>query len=189
MKTKNIINLIAGAALLAGAGLASAAPFDQKEALQGISFHVTSSNRAVGNTVRIVPAGLQIDNSPIEMDITGIVTGTHVADINADRSPEIYIYVLEPGAEKKMSLVAFSANKKKSLSGIYLPALSETKGADKGYCGNDGMALAKGTFLRSFPLCGKDKQPTGKTRQLQYKLTPGEAGWRLKLQRITNSSG
>ena len=82
-----------------------------------------------------------------------------------------------------MSLMAFSANKKKSLSGIYLPALSETKGADKGYCGNDLMAPVEGAFLRRFPLCGNDKQPTGRTRQLQYKLKPGEASWQLKLDK------
>ena len=183
MKKRNLVNLLAGTALVLGAGLASAAPFDKKEELQGISFHVTSPNKAAGNAVRIVPAGLQIDNSPIEMDITGIVTGAELADINADRSPEIYIYVLEPGPEKRMSLVAFSANKKKSLSAINLPALSETKGADKGYCGNDDMAPVEGTFLRRFPICDKNKQPTGKTRQLQYKLKPGEAGWQLKLDK------
>ncbi|MFZ4537966.1 hypothetical protein [Propionivibrio sp.] len=183
MKKKNIVNLLAGTALVMGAGLASAAPFDKKEELQGISFHVTSPNKAAGNTVRIVPAGLQADNSPIEMDITGLVTGAEVADINVDRSPEIYIYVLEPGAEKRMSLVAFSANKKKSLSAIYLPTLSESRGADKGYCGNDDMAAVEGTFMRRFPICGKDQQPTGKTRQLQYKLKPGEAGWQLKLDK------
>jgi hypothetical protein len=183
MKNRNLVKLIAGTVFVMGAGLASAAPFDKKEELQGISFHVTSPNKAAGNTVRIVPAGLQADNSPIEMDITGFVTGAEVADINADRSPEIYIYVLEPGVEKRMSLLAFSANKKKSLSAIYLPALSETKGAEKGYCGSDDMAPVEGTFIRRFPLCGKDKQPTGKTRQIQYKLKPGEAGWQLKLDK------
>ena len=28
-------------------------------------------------------------------------------------------------------------------------------------------------------------QPTGKTRQLQYKLHPGEAGWVLKVENST----
>jgi hypothetical protein len=184
MNNAGIIALVAGSILVLTAGQASAAPFDKQEALQGITFHVTSPNQAGSNTVRIVPAGLKVDNSPIEMEVAGIVTGAEVADINADRSPEIYIYVLEPGPEKRMSLVAFSANQKKSLSTIYLPALSETRGADKGYCGNDDMAPVEGTFLRRFPICGKDEQPTGKTRQLQYKLRPGEAGWQLKLDKM-----
>jgi hypothetical protein len=174
--------LIAGA-ITGIASAAIAAPFDFQQKLLGISFHVTSPNKTVTNTVRIAPAGLQIDNSPMDMDIAGVVIGAEVADINADLSPEIYIYVREPGPEKRMSLVAFSANKKKSLSMIYLPALSETRGAEKGYCGNDDMAAIEGTFIRRFPICGSRGQPTGKTRQLQYKLKPGEAGWQLILDR------
>jgi hypothetical protein len=189
MKAENIVHLVAGTALLMGAGFAKAASFDKQEALQGISFHVTSPNKAVGNTVRIVPAGLQIDNSPIEMDINGIVMGADVADLNADRSPEIYIYVQEPGAANRMSLVAFSANRKKSLSQINLPPLGDTKGGDNGYCGNDSFALETGQFIRRFPLCDKNQQPTGKSRQLRYKLKPGEAGWQLKLERMTSANG
>ena len=189
MKSIYIVNLIAVAALFMGASDASTSPFDKIEVLQNISFHVTSPNEAVGNTLRIVPAGLQIDNSPIEMDITGIVTGIEVADLNGDRSPEIYIYVLESGAENRMSLVAFSANKNKSLSGIYLPDLGESKDNLKGYCGNDQMALAESKFLRRYPHCDKNKQPTGKLRQLQYKLKPGESGWQLKLEKARTLPG
>ncbi len=162
-------------------GLASASPFDKKEALQNISFHVTSPNKAVGNTVRIVPAGLKIDNSPIEMNIDGVVIGTDVADLNSDLSPEVYIFVRQSGADNRMSLVAFSANNRKSLSGVYLPEIDEAKAASKGYCGNDQMAVVKGKFVRRFPLCDDQGQATGKTRQIEYKLQPGEAGWQLKL--------
>lgn len=89
MKSTDIVNRIVVAALFMGASVASASPFDKKEALQNIPFHVTSPNEAVGNNFRIVPAGLQIDNSPIETDIKGIVTGVEVADLNRDRSPEV----------------------------------------------------------------------------------------------------
>ena len=57
MKSGRIINLIAGAALLLGAGLASATSFHKQLALQGISFDVTSPNSAAGNTVRIFRPG------------------------------------------------------------------------------------------------------------------------------------
>lgn len=187
MRRAGTIALVAGSVLASSAAQATAAPFEKKESLQGITFQVTSPNQQAANTVLIVPAGLQLDNAPIEMEVPGIVTGAEVADINADRSPEIYIYVLEPGPEKRMSLLAFSANKKKSLSMIYLPALNETPGADKGYCGNDDMAPVEGVFMRRFPLCGTGQQPTGKTRQLEYKLRPGEAGWQLKLDKMVDN--
>ncbi|MFZ1643719.1 MAG: hypothetical protein WAV07_20265 [Candidatus Contendobacter sp.] len=161
--------------------------FDEKLSLLGISFHVTSANAASGNTLRIAPAGLEIDNTPISREIDGVVTGAEVADINADGSPEIYVYTRASGAEARASLVAYSANKKKSLSAIYLPELTEHPNAAKGYQGHDDLAVVEGVFMRRFPIYGKGGDPaapTGKTRQLQYKLKPGEAGWVLKLDRM-----
>jgi len=52
-----------------------------------------------------------------------MVLGAEVADMNADYSPEIYIYVREPGPQKRMSFVAFCANNKNSLSINYLPLI------------------------------------------------------------------
>lgn len=162
--------------------------FDETLRLQGIAFHVTSANATSGNTLQIAPAGLEIDNSPIKHEIDGVVTGAQVADINVDGSPEIYVYVTAPGgAEARASLVAYSANKKKSLSAIYLPELTEHPNAAKGYQGHDDLAVVEGAFVRRFPIYGKGGDPdvpTGRTRQLQYKLKPGEAGWLLKLDRM-----
>ncbi len=161
--------------------------FDQTLTLQGITFHVTSPNVAKGNTLKIVPKGLQLDNSPFSHDIEGLVAEAEVADINADRSPEIYVYVREPGANAAMSLVAYSANKKKSLSSITLPPLAENPKAALGYAGHDDLAVVEGVLLRSFPLVelkGASPKPSGKTRQIQYKLRQGEAGWLLKISRV-----
>lgn len=185
MKVTNTTHLAVGIAVLLLTGLAGATPFDKNHVWQKISFHITSPNSAAGNTLRIVPAGLQIDNSPIEMNIDGLVTGTEVADLNSDRSPEVYIYVRQPGAANRLSLVAFSANNRKSLSGVHLPELDEARATSKGYCGNDQMALVKGKFVRRFPLCNDQGQATGKTRQVEYKLQPGESGWQLKLHSVT----
>jgi len=161
-------------------------PFDKALELLGITFRVTSPNSGAGNTLKIVPAGLEIDNTPINRDIDGVVTGVEVADINADGSPEIYVYVTALGPDARASLVGYSANKKKSLSEIYLPAWSETPNAAKGYRGHDEMAVVEGVLARRFPIYseGDPPAPTGRTRQLQYKLKPGEAGWILGLDRV-----
>lgn len=163
------------------------AAFDRKLKLLGISFHVSSPNAASGNKLIITPAGLQVDNTPISRPVDGVVIGAEVADINADKSPEIYIYLREPGPQARGSLVAYSANNKKSLSEIYLPPLAENKRASVGYNGHDEMAVVEGVLARRFPIYGKggdSSSPTGKTRQLQYKLVAGEAGWVLKLDRM-----
>ena len=163
--------------------------FDRQLELNGIEFHVTSPNVAAANTVVVAPAGLEIDNSPFTSDADGAVTGAEVADLDADGSPEIYVYVTSTDAAARGSVVAFSANKRKSLSSIYLPPIADTPAAAKGYQGHDDFAVVEGSLVRRFPIYageGVGAAPTGKTRQLQYKLVPGEAGWILKLDRTTD---
>ena len=166
---------------------ASPGPFEQRLELLGIGFQVSSPNKSAGNNVRIVPAGLLIDNTPIEMEVAGQVVGAEVADLNVDRSPELYVYVRGPAPEHRGTLIAVSANNRKSLGFVNLPELSEHRGASAGYRGHDDMAVVEGRFVRRFPLYGKDGdpvKPTGQTRQLQYKLAKGEASWMLKLDRM-----
>ncbi|CAG7855890.1 hypothetical protein MCAMS1_00186 [biofilm metagenome] len=159
---------------------ASANAFSQTFSLHGISFAVSST----GNTLRIVPSGLKIDNSPIERAIDGVVTGADVGDINVDQSPEIYVYV--KAKDNTASLIAYSANKKKSLSEIYLPPFTDDPKLAKGYRGSNEIALVENMVAQRFPIYkdgDRDDKPTGGTRQLQYNLKPGEAGWLLKLSK------
>jgi len=152
-------------------------PFDQTLELLGITFRVSSPNAATGNTVEVTPTGLAIDNRAMSRDIDGVVTGVDVADLNVDGSPEIYVYVRGAGPAKRASLVAYSANNNKSLSEIYLPPLEGGANAE-GYQGHDEMAVVETVLARRFPIYGggETATPTGRTRQLQYKLKPGEAG-------------
>lgn len=163
------------------------AAFDRTLELQGIRFQVTSANEGSINTLRIVPSGLEIDNSPIVRTINGTVTNAQVADLNGDGSPEIYVYVTSAGSGSYGSLVAYSANRRKSLSDIYLPPLTENKVASKGYMGHDEFAVGEGVLVRRFPVyrdTDTNANPTGGTRELHYKLVPGEAGWLLKLDEV-----
>jgi hypothetical protein len=162
-------------------------PFDRTLSLQGISFRVRSANDASINTLEIVPSGLQTDNSTITQKIEGLVTGAEVADLDADGSPEIYVYINSAGSGSYGSVVAYAANRKKSLSRIHLPPVSENKQAARGYMGHDEFAVVENTFVQRFPIYGDgdvNAKPSGRTRQLQYKLRSGEAGWVLKLDRV-----
>ena len=56
--------------------------------------------------------------------------------------------------------------------------------AAQGYMGHDEFAVVESTFVQWFPIyrdSDVNARPSGGTRQLQYKLRPGEAGWVLKL--------
>jgi hypothetical protein len=168
---------------------AQIAGFDRTLTDQGVTFHVTSSNAGSINTLRIQPSGLQSDNTLIERQIEGTVTGAEVADLNVDASPELYVYVTSAGSGSHGSLVAYSANKGKSLSEIYLPPLEEDKAAAKGYMGHDEFAVVENTLVRRFPVYkdgDTNTKATGGTRQIQYKLQAGEAGWTLKADRTVS---
>lgn len=157
-------------------------PFDKKEELQGITFQVFSPNTRSGNRLTVTPAGLEADNTPLEMDVTGIITRTEAADINADGSPELYVYGFDGTSQ---TVLAWSANKKKSLSQISLPDLDPAQ--SKGYRGGDEYAVVEGILGRRFPIYPDDQpdsKPSGKVRQIQYKLHPGEAGWLLKVDKV-----
>lgn len=156
-------------------------PFDGKETLHGITFAVFSPNNRSYNRITVTPSGLETDNAPIDMDVTGIITRIEVADINADGSPELYVYGFDGNAQ---TLLAWGANKNKSLSSITLPELGEHA---KGYRGGDEFSVLEGVLGRRFPIYPDDNpasKPTKKIRQIQYKLHQGEAGWLLKADKV-----
>jgi hypothetical protein len=170
-----------------GPSAPAAGGFNKSVALQGISFRVQCPNQGSVNKVTITPSGLQNDNSPVTREVDGSVTGAEIADLNGDGSPEIYVYVTSAGSGSYGSLVAFAANNRKSLSEIYLPGVEDDPKNGKGYMGHDRFAVGEGTLIRRFPLYNpgdSNAGPTGKNRQLQYKLVAGEAGWKLRLDRV-----
>ena len=165
------------------------AGFDRLLELQGITFHVSSANTGSLNRLRIEPKGLKNGDAVIEQDIDGTVTEAEVADLDADGSPEVYIYVTSAGSGSYGSLVAYAANKLRSLSAIYLPPLADNPQASKGYMGHDEFRVVENTLVRRFPVYrdgDANAQPTGGTRQVQYKLKAGEAGWVLRPDRTVD---
>ncbi len=162
--------------------------FDKVLTLQGITFHVVATNEGSLNQLTITPSGLEIVNRVMKQEIDGRVAGAEVADINADGSPEIYIYVSSAGSGSYCTLVAYSTNNKKSLSGIYLAPLENDKKNSIGYMGHDEFTIIENSFARRFPVYNEGDAnccPKGGTRQLQYKLIAGEASWQLKLLKST----
>lgn len=163
--------------------------YDETLELQGISFHVQCKNAGSLNTLKVTPAGLEIDNSVIEYEVNGTVTGAEVADLNADGSPEIYVYVSSAGSGAYGSVAAWSANKRKSLSGVYLPEIAEDPEYGEGYMGHDEFAVVEQYLVRRFPLYlegDSNAAPSGGMRQVQYTLEMGEASWQLEAQKAVD---
>ncbi len=159
--------------------------FDKVLELDDITYHVTCANEGSLNDVTIVPSGLTRNNDPVTVkEADGTVTGADVADLNKDGSPEVYIYMTSAGSGSYGSLIAYSANNRKSLGPIYLPPLEDDKINSKGYMGHDQFSIKDNRLVRSFPVYkdgDSNAKPTGGTRELEYELISGEASWQLKL--------
>jgi hypothetical protein len=168
---------------LSGDATDSNQPFDQTLELQGIGFHVTSVSVAGNRALRIAPQGLEIDNSEIVRPLTGTIVRAEVADLDRNGSPEIYVFIRSPGRGMPGELIAYAANRKKSLSEIYLPPVIENPKTAVGYQGEDEFAVVENALAQRFPVYDStdaDAGRTGKMRQVQYTLMPGEAGWVLR---------
>jgi hypothetical protein len=158
--------------------------FDLSLALHGVGFRVTCPNDGSRSTLTIVPSGLEIEAAPITRTVDGTVTGAEVADLDADGSPELYVYVTSAGSGSYGSLVAFATSGRKSLGEILQPPLPEGAAAAAGYRGHDRFEVAGDVLLRRFPVYrdgDSNAAPSGGTRRLRYRLVRGEAGWRLGL--------
>jgi len=165
----------------------AAEPFRKSLELQGFSFVVEATNEGSINQLKITPTGLTEDNKPAASEIEGTVSGAEIGDLDGNGFPEVYVYVTSAGSGSYGSLVAYAVNNGKSMTSIYLPPVTDNAKANKGYMGHDEFAVVEGTFVQRFPIYKEgdtNADPSGKTRQLQYKLKSGEAGWLLKLDKV-----
>ncbi|MDQ7990652.1 MAG: hypothetical protein REI09_13540 [Candidatus Dactylopiibacterium sp.] len=157
--------------------MAAEAGFERTLSRQGITFYVSTQGVGATRRLRIAPRGLEVDNRPVERLIEGRVTDAVIEDLNADGSPEVYVFVRD--AHAAASLVAYAANRRRSLSEIHLPPLDAVPADAEGYAGHDEFALNGRSLRRSFPVFEQGRR-TPRTRQLQYTLHAGEAGWVLR---------
>lgn len=167
----------------------TAIAFERTLELLGIRFVVASPNASEDNRVSIAPSGLEIDNRPVESPVDGRVIDARVADLNADGSPEIYVFATSGGSGSYGSLVGYSANRRKSLSQVYLAPIAEDPKLAPGYMGHDTFELDGKVLVRRFPLYrdgDANASPGGGTRELRYRLEQGEASWRLVVDSVVD---
>jgi len=164
-------------------------PFFAQMVLQEVTFQVESPNEGSINQVTVRAETPEGKLGPMEVEADGTVTNVEVEDLNADGYPEIYVYVNSAGSGSYGSLIAYASNRNRSLSEIYLPSLEDDPEASKGYMGHDTFAVGEGALIRRFPVYREgdtNAEPSGGTRQVQYRLEAGEAGWRLVPYNVVN---
>jgi hypothetical protein len=159
--------------------------FCQKFEANGLSFTITSPNKAEGNTVIIKPQGLKNGDAPLTQEVEGMVTKAEIADLNGDGAPELFVYTSSPGSGSYGKAYAWATNGKKVLTEIFITPPAQKDLA--GYMGHDEFAVIENSFARRFPVYkpgDANASPTGGWRQFQYILKPGEAGWVLRIKRV-----
>ena len=152
-----------------------------------INFIVQASADSSLNQLLIQTAGLSTDSSDLQLELDGTAYRAELADLDGNGWPEIYVYVSSAGSGSYGSLAAYAVNNGKSLSPIYLPPMEQSPEALVGYMGHDEFAVVENRLVRRFPLYREgdtNATATGGTRQMQYRLVPGEAGWLLQLDRV-----
>lgn len=168
----------------APAPTAAAETFDRRfDRPDGIGFAVHAEPDGDGTRVTITPLGMSASNEPVTQVFAASVTGAESDDLDADGFPEVYVYLSSADGSRRGDVFAVASNKGKSASPITLPSLSDVPANAEGYTGGDEFAVLEGVLGRRFPVQGADGAK--KTRQLQYKLVPGEAGWQLRVDRTS----
>lgn len=149
-----------------------------------ISFKVST----MGDSLMVQPSGLSISNETLRHDITGYtVVNAEIGDLNIDGYPEVLVYLTSDGSGSYGKLIGYSVNNGKSVSQVYLPDISGNNEVNKGYMGHDEMAIVENTFCQRFPIYEEgdsNANPTGKTRQIQYKMVDGETGRILQIDKV-----
>lgn len=162
--------------------------FSKTLTLQNIGFTVTSIKNEFSTEITIVPFGLEISNRTLKHEIDGTVTNTEIEDLNTDGFPELLIYTTSYGSGSYGNVIGYSVNNGKSVSQIYFPPINENSDLSKGYMGHDEFAIVETSLVQRFKTYNpgdSNANPTGKIRQIQYKLVDGEASRRFEVKSIT----
>jgi len=147
--------------------------FSRKLSLNNISFDINLT----GKQLSIQPSGLANDNTEIFKQIEGTITNAEIGDLNGDGFPEVLVYITSDGSGSYGTVIGYSVNNGKSMSEIYMPNIADNPKANKGYMGHDEFAIVENSLCQRFPTYNPqdtNSNPTGKMRQIQYKLKDGE---------------
>lgn len=162
--------------------------FQKTLTFQNITFEIITTGEGSSSELTIQPIGLEIDNHKIAVELDGQVVDAEIGDLNADGFPEILIYTISAGSGSYGNVIGYAVNNGKSISQIYFPDIAENQEASSGYMGHDEFTVIETSLARRFPVYRQgdtNNNPTGGTRQIQYKLKDGEAAGLFVIDRIS----
>lgn len=163
--------------------------FEKTLNLQGVDFQVKATGEGSISNLTITVNGLESNPDPVTMEVEGTIVNAESEDLNSDGSPELLVYTQSAGSGSYGSVLGFSTLKKKSMVPINMPDISNNPEASQGYMGHDEFAIVETSLSRRFPVYKEgdtNDNPTGGTRQIQYKLVAGESLPQFEIVNISN---
>lgn len=113
-------------------------------------------------------------------EINGRVRRAEVDDVNRDNFPDLVLYIYSGDTLNKGTVVCISSEANTTVLPIVFPDIVDDPKLRDGYKGYDEFLLMEGILTRRFPLYSSDStgvaKPTGKTRQVMYRVGPGDKG-------------
>lgn len=141
----------------------------------------------LGNKLTIQPSGLKEDNTAITQTIDGMVTDAQMVEMDDTGYQQIFIFTTSEGSGSYGNIIGYVVNNGKSITPVTIPNITDNKEASEGYMGHDQFEVMENQLVRRFPFYkpgDTNANPTGGTKQIQYKLVPGEATWQLVIDKI-----
>ncbi|MFN9870544.1 MAG: PliI family lysozyme inhibitor of I-type lysozyme [Cyanobacteriota bacterium] len=163
------------------ADAALAAPFSRSLSLQGVTYSVEAKGE--GSTQQLTVQARRDGKAfaTVREEIEGKVIGVEIEDLNSDGQPDLFVYVQSAGSGSFGSVRAWTSTRAGSLLPIHMQEMGAKEAS--GYMGHDQYAVVETRLVRRFPVYrpgDSNASPTGGTRQVSYKLVPGEAMWQLR---------
>jgi len=163
--------------------------FSSVLSLQDVGFNISAIRKDGINTLSIFTFGLKEQDYNEAFEIPGEqVIDAEVEDLNADGSPDLFVYTQSDGSGSYGKVYAFSVNNKKSMSQVYFQPTAENASIKEGYMGHDEFQVVENRLVQRFPIYktgDSNANPTGGIRQISYKMKEGEAMRKLVVDKIS----
>jgi len=155
--------------------------YDSTMKIGKVGYKVNCSNRSADkNTINISPVGFDNSVRDFSFEIKGRIRRAEVDDVNRDNFPDLVLYVYSGDTLNKGTVICISSEGNNNVLPIVFPDIVDDPKLRDGYKGNDEFLLMEGVLTRRFPLYATDStgiaKPTGKTRQVMYRVVPGDKG-------------
>jgi hypothetical protein len=154
--------------------------YDSSMKIGKVGYRVTCTNRnPEKNSINISPIGFDNAVRDFSFEIKGRILRAEVDDVNRDNFPDLLLYIYHGDTLNKGNLICISSEANNSVVPIGFPDIVDDPKLRDGYRGFDEFRVMEGVVTRRFPLFTADSlgaQPTGKMRQVMYRVVPGEKG-------------